>query len=153
MSKINIAYFILWMIYQVNCFKEYNEISPNSEDMSYIPLEIGLSQTHSIEFKQSTTLNFNISDDSSYQINIHAISCNFNIDFNGTIMNQINLDTYSVKINRNCSDIIIKPLIDIIDGKEKENYDLRKCHLSINSINFSQPNLKIENKDDAIFFF
>ena len=153
MSNMNILIFILWIIYQVNCFKEYNEISDNSGDIPNIPLEIGLSQTFSIEFKKSTKFNFNISDDNSYQINIHSINCNIDIDFRGETMNQINLDTYSLKMNRSCSNIIIKPLVDIIDGKEKENYESRKCYLSINSINFNQPKVKIENKDDAVFYF
>ena len=138
---------ILYFIHQVYCFELYNEISYNLGDIDNHTLEIGLSQTYSIEYKKTTIFNLNISDDNTYQINIHAINCNLDINFSGETMNQINLDTYSLKMNRSCSNIIIKPLVDIIDGKEKENYELRKCHLSINSIDFNQPKVKIESKD------
>jgi len=153
MFNIHKLIIILYFINQFNCFEVHNEISDNLDDIVYHTLEIGLSQTYSIEFKKSTSFIFNISDDSQYQINIHSINCNLDVDFNGEIINQINLDTYSLKINKTCNYIIIKPLIDIIDGKEKENYESKICHLSINSININQPKVKIENQDDSIFYF
>ena len=62
-------------------------------------MEAGLAQTHFIEYRKNTNLSFNIKDNENYQINIHSINCNIKIDFDGEIMNQINLDTYSLKIN------------------------------------------------------
>ena len=56
-------------------------------------------------------------------------------------------------MNANNKNITIKPLIDIIDGKEKENYAKKGCHLSINSIKLDQPEIKIETKEDSIFYF
>ena len=150
---MNILLLILMVFFKINCYKEYNEISDNLGNIYNHTLEIGLSQTYSIEFKKSTSFFFKISDDNPYQINIHSINCNLDVFFSGEIMNQINLDTYSLKINKTCNYIIIKPLIDIIDGKEKENYESRKCFLSINSINLTQPTVKIENQDDSIFYF
>ena len=144
---------ILWLISHANCFKEYNG-RPNllSEEINEM-LEIGLSKTYTIEYKKDTNITFNIPEETNCQVNIHSSDCNFKIDFEGEVMNQINLNTYSLRMNNIIKSVIIQPLKDIIDGEEKENYALKKCHLSINSINEEQLEMKIENKDDTFIFF
>ena len=68
-------------------------------------------------------------------------------------MNQINLDTYSLKINRTNTNIKIKPLIDVIGGKEIENYAQKTCYITINSVNENVPVVTIENKEGSFFYF
>jgi len=142
---------IFFSFNQINCLNDFN-----GEEFRQLPskeLEIGISQIYPIEYKKETNFIFKIEDDNIYQINIHSINCNFEIDFKGEIINQMNLDTYSLKMNKTNNNIIIKPLIDIVEGKEKENYDQEKCHLTINSMNMNQPEVKIENKEDSFFYF
>ena len=142
---------IFFSFNQINCFNDYIGkefvLSSNKE------LEIGISQIYPIEYKKETNFSFKIEDDDIYQINIHSINCNFEVDFNGEIINQINLDTYSLKMNKTNNNIIIKPLIDIVEGKEKENYEQQKCHLTINSMNINKPEVRIENREDTFFYF
>ena len=145
--------FIFLILFIVNCSIELNEISNQLDDVSGNKVETGISKNYSIEYKKETTFNFEIEDEDIYQVNIHSINCNFEIDSKGQILNQINLDTYSLQMNKENKTITIKPLIDIIDGKEKENYGYKRCHLSINSINKNQPEVKIENGQDSIFYF
>ena len=143
---------IFFIFYQVNCI--YNEISVPIVDVdNNITLKIGISKSFSIEFVKPTNITFDINDDYFYQINIHSINCNFYIYSNGEIINQINLDTYSLKIKNESKSIIIKPITDKIEGREKENYELQKCYLSINSFNESEPTIKVENKEETIFYF
>ena len=55
MSNMNILLLILMVFFKINCYKEYNEISDNLGNIYNHTLEIGLSQTYSIEFKKSTS--------------------------------------------------------------------------------------------------
>ena len=153
MSKTFIV--LIYIFYQISCLNNFKGISSSSDDNSEktIDIKIGLSQNYSIYYNEGTNFNFNITDNGTYQVNIHSINCNIKINFKGKIMNQINLDTYSIKINNDSKNIKIKPLTDVIRGEEVENYEQKKCYLSINSLNISQPEIKIENKQDSIFFF
>ena len=144
---------IFLFFYQINCLDEYIENSVPIVKMDNQTLEIGSSNTYSIEFTRSTNFTFDIKDEDIYQINIHAINCNFDIYSNGKIINQINLDTYSIQIKNESKSVIINPLIDIIDGREKKNYELQRCYLSINSFKENQPKVKIENREETIFYF
>ena len=119
-----------------------------------IEIESGYSDTYFISYKSYTIFSFKIEPQKKIQINIHGINCNFDINFNGKIMNQINLDTYSIEINSTNNNITITPLIDVINGKYKENYEQKSCPLSINSyIIKDNSNLKIENKEENIIYF
>ena len=138
---------------QVQCLNKKNLISNLLNEDSDQPLEIGISYLYLIDYNKDKTFIFNIEDDKNYQINIHSIDCNYKIDFQGEILNKINLDTYSLKANKTMNKITIKPLIDIIGGEEKENYAQKKCHLSINGINEDKPELKIDNNQDSFFYF
>ena len=146
---------LLSILYIVKCLNDFNEISSSLNDNSdqTIFIDIGLSQNYSIKYNDATNFIFNITDNGTYQVNIHTINCNVKIDFKGEIMNQINLNIYSLEINETSNIIKIKPLIDVIFGKEVENIEQKKCYLSINSINTNDPEIKIENKQDFIFFF
>ena len=149
---IKILFFLL-ILNQVNNIDIYSDIHESTTDIFNTTLEIGLSQTYNIEFKKDSQFFFDIKDESNYQVNIQSINCNFELDFKGIIINHIDLNTYSLKMNANNKNITIKPLIDIIDGKEKENYAKKGCYLSINSIKLDQPEIKIETKEDSIFYF
>ena len=151
MSNFLISFLLIF--YQINCINKYKAIYESLDDKLNQEIEIGVSYTYSIEYKKETNFTFNVEDNDIYQINIHSINCNFKLDFNGDIMNQINLNSYSLKMNETNKNITIKPLINKRDGIEKENYDQKKCYLSINSLNLNNPEVKIENEDNSIFFF
>ena len=156
MSNSFIAFLLLpLLLYQVKCLNYLNEFYESSDDNSEqsINIEIGNSQNFHIKYDENTNFIFNITDNSTYQVNIFIINCNAKIDFKGEIMNQINFNSYSLKINETNKLIKIKPLINIIDGEEMENYKQKKCHLSLNSININEPNVKIEYKENSIFYF
>ena len=146
---------ILCILFQVQSFNEFIGSSVTLNNNSTQNIEIGISKEYSIEYNDDSNFIFDIKDNNNYLINIHSINCNINIKNidTGTIINKINLDTYSLKINNTNRIITISPLIDIIDGEEKENYAQKKCYLSINSMNENNPEIKIENKNDNIFYF
>ena len=133
-----------------------NNILLNEQVIEYyepIIIKKDLSQTHYIDYKRDTKLSFEIGENDTHQINIHSINCNLRTDYPGEIINQINLDTYTLKMNKTCNNVTIKPIIDITDGEDKENYDKKKCLLYINNINLNEPKIEIENKTDSLFFF
>ena len=161
-------FYILVLFHLIDCFVYQN--APGSLDNDFlcsnnnfeslveenttIEINPGLAQTHFIQYQKDTKFVFNISgEEDKLQINIHAINCNFKIDFQGELINKNNLDTYSLIINSTKNNITISPLIDVIDGEYKENYEKKGCPLSINSyfINDNKPTLKIENKEKNIF--
>ena len=135
----------------LNCNNEFTE---SILEQNKFQIEPGLSKTYFIEYQQDTNFTFNIKEGDSLQINIHAINCNFEIVYYGELLNKINLDTYSLKIDSQNKFVIIKPLIDVIDGQYRENYAAKNCPLSINSylIKDNQAKLKIENKEENIFY-
>ena len=141
--------FILYLFLLINC--RYYNSTKNGE----IEIEPEVSKTYFIESKEETNFIFNISEKDNLQINIHGINCNFQLDFMGELINKINLDTYSIRIKSDNKKITIKPLLDVIDGQYKENYQEKFCPISINSflINDQQPKLKIESKENNIFYF
>ena len=119
-----------------------------------IVIEPGLSETYFINSEEVTNFAFNINGQDTVQVNIHSINCNFDLYFSGKLINLINLDTYSFIINSENKIISVIPLLDVIDGQYKENYKEKSCPLSINSylINDRQPQIKIENKEEKIFY-
>ena len=154
--KIHISYiFLLIYLQSINLYF-CNRISEplNVDEYSSITIDkFGLLEKHFIKYKQKTNITFNIGQQEKYQVNIHSINCNIKLTFNGEIINKINLDTYSLRMNFTSNKVILEPIIDIINGEEKENYDIKNCPLSINSINETKPEVKIENKIDSYFFF
>ena len=146
--------FILWIISIINCIKEFEDFSCTLGDISNQTVETGVSKNYSIEYIKETTFIFKIEDENSYQVNIYSINCNFEIDSSVEILNQINLNTYSLILDKNNKNISIKPIIDeIIVEEEKQNYEYKKCHLSINSINTNKAQVIIETKEISTFYF
>ena len=149
----NILYILILLFLQTSCYNEYySDLGiPINEDGQKGVIDPGLSQTYFIPYQKETNFQFNISTQDILQINIHGINCNFKLEFEGETINKINLDTYSFIINSNNKNITIIPLLDIIDGEYKENYEKKSCPLSINSylINIEEPKLKIENKEES----
>ena len=148
---LHTLFYIFLIINQINSLNIDN-LAPLEEDSSKT-ITIGMSQAYSVEYNKDTKFTFNIKEDGISLINIHSINCNFNIDSNGEIINQINLDTYSLKMNRTNNSLVIQPLMNEMDGEEEENYAQKKCHLSINSFYVDQTEVKIENKEDSFFYF
>ena len=145
---------LIYIIYHSNCINKQN--STIDELYENVNINPGFSKTVFIQYQKETNFIFNINQQNTLQINIHGINCNFELDFNGTLINQINLDTYSFIIDSHHNDITIKPLIDVADGKYKENYFKKSCPLSINSFlikNEKKPSLQIENKEENWFYF
>ena len=148
---LNILFIFLFLFSTVNCIDNSNVFLEKLNENNLFRPEKGLSQTFLLKYKKDTNLIFDINDNETYQINIHSINCNIKIDFNGEIINQINYDTFTLKMDSDNNNITIKPIIDIINGIEKENYENKSCPLSINSINENKPELRIENKSDIFF--
>ena len=120
-SSIN--YDIKQTLKEKNNFKNNYNITESLPDKDIITIKSGYSNTYFISYKKDTIINFQTESQEKIQINIHGINCNFDIKFEGKIMNQINLDTYSLEINSINNNITIIPLIDVINGKYKENYE------------------------------
>ena len=130
-------------------------ISDTLKQDRIIELKKGVSQTFEIKYKNETNLFLNITeqDDDTYQANIHSINCNLKVDFKGEIRNKINLDTFTLMMDKTNNNIIITPLIDVIDGIDKENYDYKSCPISIDIISMNKSQLNIENKEDSFIYF
>ena len=145
---------LISIIHYSNCINKQNSAFEDINENGNI--NPGISKTVFIQYQKETNFIFNITEQETLQINIHGINCNFELDFNGSLINQINLDTYSFLIDSSHNDITIKPLIDVADGKYKENYFKKSCPLSINSFlvkNDNHPSLQIENKEENWFYF
>ena len=136
MLNILSHFLFLFLIFNVNCISNSNEFSEKLRENNSIRLEKGLSQTILIEYKKDTNLFFDIRDDEIFQINILSINCNIKVEFKGEKIEQINFDTYSLKMNSVNNNITIKPIIDIINGEEKENYENKSCPLSIKPLSY-----------------
>ena len=162
----HILFLIFFILNQTLCKKiNYvmeDEISDkeNKEDISLEydseTINPGIAHTYYFLYHKSTYINFKITDNESIQVNIHAINCNFELKFNGTMMKQFNLNSYSFIISSENNPIIITPLLDVIDGQYKENYAKKTCPLSINSYvlntDLSETELKIENNEESYFY-
>ena len=95
--------------------------------------------------------NFNNTEMSRLQINIHSINCNIDVEPKEKIEDSVNLNIYSIIITDN-STISIKPIMDIVDGRHKENYQVKECPIIINSYYIGEKSkLEIENKEVNIF--
>ena len=147
------SFIITFLIFiQTNYIKGYTDFSYASYNNT-IEMETGISKIHFIGYKKNTNLSFDIKDENNYQINIRSINCNIKIEYDGDIINQKYLKSYSLEMDYHNNNLIITPLIDIIDGEEKEDYDNKDCLLSINSIKIEKPQLQIEHKMDSEIFF
>ena len=160
--------FVFSLIYnQINCksideqvINKPTNIEYKSEilsDNNEYKLDPGKSITLPLDYQISTPITFNIKENDTILINIHAINCYFEIEYNGIMMKQLDLDKYSLKISSENNTVIITPLLDVIDGEYKEDYGKKTCSLSINSYvlnnNSTEAELKIENKEESYLYF
>ena len=148
----NILFILLLLFINENNSSEFHI---NNKETEKIEIEPGTSRTTFIKYLNETIFTFNVNNVSDLQVNIHSINCNIDINSNGTIDNQNDLNIYSLKLNSTNNDIIIKPIIDIVEGRSKENYQLKNCPIIINSYyigNDSQKELKLLNKEENIFY-
>ena len=133
---------------------EYNSLKEHKKTICYAVIAL-LAVCGGYKYFHKTNLNFkNNGENSSLQVNIHSINCYIEADTQGEIINEINLNTYSIIINASNESITIEPVFDKLDGKYKENYERKNCYLSINSyfLDYSLQKLKIENKEENIFY-
>ena len=125
--------------------------SENDEKIFQKP---GISQTKSIKYLKKTKFTFseNKIEDDLLQVNIYPINCNIRVYIESRELNEIAPNIFSTQINTTKESISIDPIVDILDGKWKENYEKKNCYLSINSyyIKDSQTELEIDNKEENI---
>ena len=148
----NILFILLLLFIKENNSSEFHI---NNKEIEIIQIEPGTSNTTFIKYLNETIFTFNVNEESDLQVNIHSINCNIDINSNGEIKNQNDLNIYSLKLNSTNNDIIVKPIIDIVEGRAKENYQLKNCPIIINSYyigNDSQKELKLLNKEENIFY-
>ena len=115
------------------------------------------SKTFFIEYQTSVFHLSDISPNSVLQINIHSINCNINIDIKpvGEMINSIDLNFYSFRVNSNNTNISITPIMDIVEGHHKENYAAKKCPLTINSYyipNNKTQQLNISDNEETVLY-
>ena len=148
MSKLLFTFFFL--LIKVN-----NSYETNEDNIKTETIEPGISKTFFIQYLKETKLIFDSIEKQELQINIHSINCNIEINSNVAIQKQIDLNIYSLKINSNNNNIIIKPIIDIEEGRHKENYKLKECPIIINSYysrDSMQQELRINNTEENAFY-
>jgi len=131
----------------------------NSEDIysdltnmkNIATIKPGKSEYISLNYTEEYFFNFNNTEMSRLQINIHSINCNIDVEPKEKIEDSVNLNIYSIIITDN-STISIKPIMDIVDGRHKENYKAKECPIIINSYYIGEKSkLEIENKEVNIF--
>ena len=151
---MSILLFLIQLFIRLSCLNINNDIGESSTENEPIFILPGLSETFFIKYQIETEFVFNISKHLNLQINIYSINCNFKVNFKGKLLNQLNYDTYSFKINSDSNNITIAPIIDVIDGEYKDNYDEKSCPLVINSFleDENQQKLQILNKEENYFY-
>ena len=153
MSKI---LFIILLLF----IKEYNSLQTNHNIKDITgPVEPGVSETFYLDYVNKTYIEFNISENYDYllQVNIRSINCKINVfSSNNNEIKSANKELYHFILNPTEKKILIEPVKDTSEGFWKENYGLKKCFLSINSYNILnefEPNIKIENKEETYLYF
>ena len=142
-KTLKIIYFLFYFGTYINSrqnndiFKEINFLKKEENR-----IKVQTVQLKNISYNETNKLFFNITDNNKYFINVYSINCYIDIiihqdDKSGiTIFNNMDNDQYSIIISNKENEIFnftVKPLMDIIDGKSKYNYDNRICPLVINS--------------------
>ena len=151
MLKILFCFFILLVKMKNSYELNYDIIETKDEE-----IEAGISKTYFLDFNVKKKFIFNIEKDSLLQINIFTINCNIDIEPKNKTIYQMNLNIYSLELDSNKNNITVTPLIDIVDGVYKENYEQKHCPLVINSyyiLNSTKQKLNIDNKNENFFYF
>ena len=85
--------------------------------LNNINIKIGLAKTYSINYFEKTNIIFSNENNQndSLQVNIHSINCNININTQGEIINDINLNTFSIIIDEPLNqNIVLEPIKKIL---------------------------------------
>ena len=129
------------------------EITKDNKDGKKEEILPGTSEIFFINYHE-TYFELPKSRKSYFQINIHSINCIIDIQPEITIIDHINFNIYSLKVNPEYQNISIIPLRDKVKGEFKENYEIKTCPLIINSyyINSDTQELKIENREENVFY-
>ena len=147
MSNIIIILFLL--------FIKLNNSQTDKNDDEIVP---GNSKIFFLDYREDNQRSFKleINKSSELQINIHSINCYIQIDTEAEIISSYaNLNFYSLIANSSTNQLKIKPLKDMVEGKPKENYEVKTCPVSINSyyISDSKPKLTIANNEETVIYF
>ena len=144
MSKI-----LLTLLIMIN-----NIINSNEKEYGIQP---GISRKFFIKYEE-TNFKLNIPTGSDLQINIRSINCYIEIKPKENIIDHMNYNIYSLKVNSTNDIITITPLKDKIKGEYKENYEIKFCPLIINSYYIKKNSekelnvLNIDNNEENIFY-
>ena len=113
----------------------------------------GISETILINYQENYFYEFNIIEGSDLQINIRPINCNIDVYYKENLVDPINLNIYSFTITKDDNTISLIPIRDIVDGKYKENYEVKECPIAINSYYIEDKReLEIKNKEGNVLY-
>ena len=168
MKKIYQFLFFLFYIYYIGAINKKdilnNEVNDSENNNKYF-IHLQEVQIKYLKYNQNNEFKVDNTDNAENDIfvNFLSINCGIKIKINNnriTLLNQAD-DSYSFLIDKETSlnDIIfqVEPLMDIIDGNYKYNYDARNCPLIINSGEHNKNNkenkIKMENNEITFFYF
>ena len=125
------------------------------ENKSDEKIEPNISKTIYLDYLKPTNFIFDISGNNILQINIRTINCKIEIEPAERIKGNDYFEFYYLLLNSKNNTISIIPSKDKIDGLYKENYEIKKCPLIINSyyISGETQQLYINNKEENYFYF
>ena len=151
-----IEFLFLLILFELDKSSEIIDINDITNEEQDKIIEPNSAKTFSINYKSEKTsfIIDNLEDEeSNLQININSIDCNIEIYPKEEIKKQTYLNLYSLIVNSTINEIYIKPLKDIEEGQDKENYENKSCFLTINSYYISNGKLNIENKESNYLYF
>ena len=156
MKKIYQFLFFLFYIYYIGAINKKdilnNEVNDSENNNKYF-IHLQEVQIKYLKYNQNNEYKVDNTDNAENDIfvNFLSINCGIKIKINNnriTLLNQAD-DSYSFLIDKETSlnDIIfqVEPLMDIIDGNYKYNYDARNCPLIINSGEYNKNNKENKN--------
>ena len=151
-----IEFLFLLILFELDKSSEIIDINDITNEEQDKIVEPNSAKTFSINYKSEKTsfIIDNLEDEeSNLQININSIDCNIEIYPKEEIKKQTYLNLYSLIVNSTINEIYIKPLKDIEEGQDKENYENKSCFLTINSYYISNGKLNLENKESNYLYF
>ena len=142
---------LIMIFIKVNYSQDVDGVNRDKENISII--KPGISKNIQLKYLEEYFFNFNNTNSSKLQINIRSINCNIDVEPKENIKDSINLNIYSMVIKDNIT-VSIKPIMDIVDGRHKEKYEVKECPIIINSY-YKEPqnSLLLQNKEENVFYF